>query len=157
MNTLRYGFLVGSLVGILASACHSGAAADTILIEATANTTWKSGGMESAGRNVPLVVQAKTGDVLDIRVSGGRHGFVTIDKKGNENPSGTSALKFVQACGESPQDKPEAVFRETECSRFNKTLTASMKLEVLDRFQSDVNFWCVIHESDMWGTIKLRP
>ena len=32
-----------------------------------------------------------------------------------------------------------------------------MKLEILDKFQNDVNFWCVIHLSGMTGTLKLKP
>jgi hypothetical protein len=32
-----------------------------------------------------------------------------------------------------------------------------MKLKVLDKFQSDIHFWCVIHRSGMWGTIRPRP
>jgi|SRR5215813_4173790 len=148
-------FLLGAFVSLVVLAVHGGAIAANILIEATTNTTWRSGGMESGGESAPLVVQARVGDVLEIRVLGGPHGFVTLDKPGNQKPA--IALKFVQACGENAQDKPEAVFRETECSRFNMRLVNNMKLEVLPAFQNDVHFWCFVHLSDMWGTIKRAP
>jgi hypothetical protein len=154
MKAPRFRFLVGCLVVIPALADYSRAVADTVLIEATPNVTWRSGGMQSGADGTPLVVQAKAGDVLEIRLVGGQHGFVTLDKKGTDNPS--IALNLVQACGETPQAKPAAVFRETECSQFNKRL-GIMKLEVLDRFQSEVHFWCLIHQSAMWGTIKPGP
>jgi len=147
--------LVGCLVSVAALADRGSAVAANILIEATTNNTWRSGGMESGDENTPLVVQARAGDVLEIRVVGGPHGFVTLDKPGNQSPS--DAVKFVQACGESAQDKPDAVFREMECSRFNKRLLANMKLEVLPAFQNDVHFWCIVHQSSMWGTIKREP
>jgi hypothetical protein len=28
---------------------------------------------------------------------------------------------------------------------------------VLDNFQEDVNFWCVVHLSGMWGRLTLGP
>ena len=148
----------GCLAGILAFAGHS-SAAETLVIEATQDITWKSGGQESDGKK-PLVVAAKKGDILEIRVPAGSHGFVTLDKKGTESPS--KAVKFVQACGEDPKAKPDAVLREIECngtnSNFAKTFISPppMKLEILDKFQDDVHFWCVIHTSDMWGTIQLK-
>ena len=54
---------------------------------------------------------------------------------------------------------PNHVLREVECgrSRFNAELLPSVKLQVMDNFQADVNFWCIIHLSDMWGTLKLKP
>jgi hypothetical protein len=155
MNVPCFRLLLASLITVSALAANREAAAATILIEATPTVTWRSGGMESGGENAPLIIQATAGDVLEIRVVGGPHGFVTIDKPGNQSPS--SAVKLVQACGESAQDKPDAVFREIECSRFNMRLIANMKLEVLPAFQNDVNFWCVIHQSGMWGTIKRTP
>src|SRR5262249_13105929 len=116
MNVPCFRLLLASLITVSALAANREAAAAAILIEATPTVTWRSGGMESGGENAPLIIQATAGDVLEIRVVGGPHGFVTIDKPGNQSPS--SAVKFVQACGESAQDKPDAVFREIECSRF---------------------------------------
>jgi hypothetical protein len=155
MKVMCVRLVLGGLVSVAALADYGGAAAANILIEATANSTWRSGGSESGDENTPLIVQAKVGDVLEIRVLSGPHGFVTIDKPGNQSPS--SAVQFVQDCGESAQDKPDAVLRETECSRFNKRLVANMKLEVLTAFRNDVHFWCIVHQSGMWGTIKLTP
>jgi hypothetical protein len=152
MKAVGLRLLLGCLVSVAALADHGGAAAATIVIEATANATWRSDSNESGDENTPLVVEARQGDVLEIRLVGGPHGFVTLDKPGNQRPS--TAMKFVQACGESAQDKPDAVFREAECSRFNRRLVASMKLEVLPAFQNQVHFWCIIHQSGMWGTIK---
>ena len=142
------------IVILISAACLGGvfpeqSRAENILID-NSGTKWRSGGNVSS----PLIVQAKAGDVIEIKVTG-PHGFVTIDKPGNQSPS--EALKFVIACGEDPQTKPDAVFREVECSRLNKVLSASMKLEVLDKLQSDVHFWCIVHQDDMWGTIKRRP
>src|SRR5262249_30895019 len=97
--------LFGCLGSIAAIADHGSATAASLLIEATANATWRSGGKESGDENTPLVVETKAGDVLEIRVVAGPHGFVTLDKPGNQSPS--AALKFVQACGESAQDKPD--------------------------------------------------
>jgi hypothetical protein len=129
--------------------------ADDILIEATGQTTWKAGGSQSDGPDNPLIVLAKKDDVLEIKALAGPHGFATLNKKGNESPA--VEPKFVVACGEIPDTKPDAVFLETECSRFGKQLFANMKLKVLDKFQSDIHFWCVIHWSGMWGTIRPRP
>jgi hypothetical protein len=145
-------FIIGFLWDTVAF--PEGGRADNIVIEATADNTWMADSSQSSG-NTPLIVQAKKGDVLEISVTGGQHGFVTLDKKGKEPPS--EAPKFVLACGETPQSKPDAVFRELECSRFGKPLLANMKLEVLDKFQSDVHFWCIIHQDQMWGSIRPRP
>ena len=35
-------------------------------------------------------------------------------------------------------------------------LLPSEQLQVMDNFQADVNFWCIIHLSDMWGTLNLK-
>src|SRR5262245_29548024 len=153
MKTSYVGVLV--IVGFLggATAFPEGGRAENIPITATANT-WMSGNSQSGGTDTPLIVQAKEGDVLEIIVMDGQHGFVTLDKEGNKSPS--VAPNFVLACGETPQSKPDAVFREVECSRFGKPLLANMKLEVLDKFQSDVHYWCIIHQDQMWGSIRPR-
>ena len=65
----------------------------------------------------------------------------------------------VLACGEDKATKPNAVLREIECgakSNFGIAFRGSMKLEVLDTFKSDVNFWCVVHQFGMTGTLKLE-
>ena len=146
---------VGCLGGVAAFPAH--ARADYIVIE-NQGTKWKKSGGSPAN---PLIVEVKKGDMIEIKVTG-PHGFVTLDKKGNESPS--QALNLVLACGEDPQAKPNAVLREV-CSRFKQQLAAgqltpaptSLVFEVMDRFQSDVHFWCIVHLEDMWGTFKLRP
>ena len=144
---------ISCLGGITAFPDHG--RADDILIEATGQTTWKAGGSQSDGPDNPLIVLAKKDDVLEIKALAGPHGFATLNKKGNNSPA--VEPKFVVACGETPDTKPDAVFLETECSQFGKQLFANMKLKVLDKFQSDIHFWCVIHRSGMWGTIRPRP
>jgi hypothetical protein len=137
------------------------ASADTHVITATDNKTWNSEGQSSKTTGVPLVVEVKKGDTLEIRIPAGRvtHGFVTIDKKADENPS--EAVGLVLACDQLP--KPDAVLRETGCNGKQTNFgnedgfTGTLKLEVLGNFKSDVNFWCVIHQAIMWGTIKLKP
>jgi plastocyanin len=142
-------FLVACLASTVMLADHRTAAAATIEILATGATKWSSGGASSGGLNAPLLVKAAKGDVLQITLTGGTHGFVTLDKPGNQTPS--PKLDLVQACGEN---KPDAVFREMECgSQFNKQL-GMLKLEVTDKFQGEVHFWCIFHKSGMWGTIQ---
>lgn len=121
-----------------------------ILIEA-AGTQWKSGGVASN----PLPVLIRPGDMIEIKVANNQHGFITIDKPGDQSP--TAEKKFVVACGEDRATKPAAVLQEIECSRLGRKLTASMKLLVLDTFNSDLHFWCTEHEDMMWGTFKLQP
>lgn len=139
------------------------ARADTHVIIGTQKVTWESEGQSSTTKGVPLEVKVKKGDTLEIQIPSGDipHGFVTINKGGDENPAEAKGL--VLACGEDPQSKPDAVLRETGCTGnpsvfgdengFNGTL----KLDIVDNFGVDVNFWCVIHKKKMWGTIKLKP
>jgi hypothetical protein len=127
------------------------AVAKNILIE-NQGAKWKLGGTAVS----PLPVNdVEKGDVLEFKITG-THGVVTLDKPGNQSPS--PALDLVLTCGEDTNSKPNHVLREVECgagSQFNK-VTASLKLEVTDKFQSDVHFWCIIHKAGMWGTIKLK-
>lgn len=137
-------------LGALTAVCEE-SRADNILIENVGATAWKSGGASGS----PLTVLVKKDDVIEVRVTG-PHGFVTIDQPGNvQSEDAALSLKHFQACGEPA--KPTAMFQEVECSRFNKTLTQSMKFRVLDTFQGEVHFWCSVHKSGMWGTFKPRP
>jgi hypothetical protein len=106
----------------------------------------------------PLQVEVKKGDVIEFRLATLGHGVVTLDKPGSD-PTAAENLQLVLACGEDPNTKPNYVLREVECgrSRFNAVLLPSVKLQVMDNFQADVHFWCIIHLSDMWGTLKLKP
>ena len=107
----------------------------------------------------PLVVTVNRGDILLIEVPGGKHGFVTLNKKGTDNPA--PAKQFVWACGQPEfYETKKAAFREVQCgasSNFGKLFTGKMRLEVTDKLKDDVNFWCVQHTRDMWGVVKLKP
>src|SRR5262249_54528254 len=162
-------------------------AADNIEVQATADLTWTSGGKSSTTDGVPLVLQVKKGDTIEIHnTSGVPHGFFTIDKKATERPS--ESKDFVLTCGEVQQSKPNAVLREIECEDKNRcecmrdpTLThpcspplqscfgvpikdgiagpekGMLKLQVMDNFKGQVHFWCLVHRKIMWGTIELTP
>jgi hypothetical protein len=141
-------------LGLLGSGLLSESArADNILIQ-NQGAQWKLGTTVAN----PLPVEVKKGDVLEFRVTG-NHGVVTISKPGDQSPS--AAPELVLACGQNPGQEPKYPLREIECdagSKFNVApLRGSLKLEVTDKFQDDVNFWCIIHEVDMWGTFKLQP
>lgn len=129
------------------------ARADTILVENQLNK-FKLGNTVAS----PLPVEAKKGDVIEFKLTG-NHGVVTLNKPGNDTPA--PALDLVLTCGEDAASKPNHVLREIECgnaSQFNKApLAMPMKLEVTDKFQNDVHFWCTVHKAVMWGTIKLVP
>jgi hypothetical protein len=152
-------------ISTMISFANTSAGADTHVISATQDITWKSDGQESAGIGVPLGVEVKKGDTIDIQIPKGDapHGFVTIDKRGDAMPARAEGL--VLACGENPTTKPDAVLKEIGCvtgtpSVFGKIFTSpssTLKLEVLDKFQADINFWCVVHKKQMWGMIKLKP
>jgi hypothetical protein len=118
-----------------------------IVIDAV-GTQWRAGGVAAS----PLIVTVQPGDTIEIKVQNNQHGFVTIDKPGDQSPA--ADVKYVVACGEDILKKPAAVLQEIECSRLGKTLSASMKMRVLDSFNADVHFWCTVHEDMMWGTFK---
>ena len=84
-------------IGACAGFAHVSGAADTHVITATSDLTWKSADGESQG-DEPLVVTVNRGDILLIEVPGGKHGFVTLNKKGTDNPA--PAKQFVWACGQ---------------------------------------------------------
>jgi hypothetical protein len=139
------------------------ARADTHVIKGTQDVTWESEGQSSTTNGVPLEVKVKKGDTIDIQIPAGDipHGFVTISKRGDADPTPAPNKDLVQACGET---KAKAVLRETECtatpSVFGKQFTSppsTLKLIVQDNFQADVNFWCVVHKKRMWGTLQLKP
>jgi hypothetical protein len=140
------------------------ARADTIAIAATGDITWSSGKQQSTTDGKPLVVTVKKGDILEIQIppNAGPHGLVTINKGGMESDA-AEERGYVQACGQQPASKDakvQPVLREIECSgtssNFGKEFVGTFKLEVLQTFQ-DVNFWCVLHQGGMWGTLKLQP
>lgn len=150
MRTSHALLLAVSVLGS-ASVGSDQAAAENILIE-NQLSKWKHDGTVAN----PLPVDVKKGDVVEFNVTG-PHGVVTLDKPGNQMPA--PALELVLACGEDPASKPNHVLREVECgavSQFNKQLQGPMKLEVADKFQNDVHFWCIVHRANMWGTFKLK-
>ena len=126
--------------------------ADTRVIKAMRPVAWTSNGQSSGHDGTPLNV----GDVIDVQISGPNpHGFVTIKQLADNGDN--EARDLVLACGEDKATKPNAVLREIECgaaSQFGIEFQGSMKLEILDTFKNDVNFWCVIHLSGMTGKPK---
>ena len=141
------------LLGLFGGGSFSGSvSAETIPIQ-NQGAKWKLGTTVAN----PLPVEVKQGDVLEFKVTG-NHGVVTIDKPGDQNPSAVPEL--VLACGQTA-GASKTPLREIECgdsSKFNiSPLTGSLKLEITDSFQGTVYFWCIVHESMMWGTIKLKP
>jgi hypothetical protein len=132
-------------------------AAETHVIKATSDITWKSADGESDDAK-PLIVKVNKGDILEIKISGGPHGFITIDRKGTDKPKETRDP--VLACGEPADGKGKYVLREIECdgdkSNFGKEFIETLKLEVTENFDKDQNFWCVRHREGMWGTIELK-
>ncbi|SRR6266568_6884126 len=136
--------------------------AETRVITAMRPVAWASNGQSSdEDTGTPLIVgDLNIGDVIDVQISGGNpHGFVTV-KQLVKPPADNEARELVLACGEDKTKKPNAVLREIECgpaSHFGEEFKGSMKLEILDTFKDDVNFWCVIHLSGMTGTLKLKP
>jgi hypothetical protein len=151
----------------MATLAGGSASAEMRTISATDQFTWISAGQTSTTNGAPLVVKVKKGDVVTIQVSkdSGGHGWVTLKGPGNQNPDEDRSR--VVACGEKPkaptandQTKP-AVLREIGCtdkpSNFGQEFIGSFQLEVLDNFQEDVNFWCVVHLSGMWGRLTLEP
>jgi hypothetical protein len=150
MKTPSFMYLVACLASITVLAHHGTAAAATIEIDATGANRWSSGGQSSNGPNAPLLVKVASQDELRITLLAGQHGFVTLNGPGNQSPA--PRLDIVQACGES---KPDAMFIEKECGQFNKRLGV-LVLQVTDKFQGDVHFWCIVHKAGMWGTIQMR-
>lgn len=143
----------------LALSVPSVAMAETRVIEATDDVTWKSNNQESA-EGAPLVVDnLAPGDVIEVAIEGTvPHGFVTLNKD-----STAPDLNLVLACGEDKNTKPNPVMREVDCgpkSNFNKTYKGKMHLEILAAFKTnktDVPFWCVLHKSDMPGILRPKP
>jgi hypothetical protein len=154
-TSLVAALLAGTLVGGAAGFCVDRAHAENLVI-VNQGRVWKHG---SIVKN-PIVVPARKGDVIEVKVTG-THNFVTLDKPGDQAPS--FAMELVLACGEDAKAKPNHVLREVECgtggSQLNPEapLGAPMKLEVLDKLQSEVHFWCNFHQEMMWGTIKPKP
>jgi hypothetical protein len=139
------------------------AAADTHTIKATSQITWTYNDQASKRDGTPLVVDdLKVGDVVEIQIDPGpiSHGFVTIKMIANLPPSENETKDLVLACGENKNAKPNAVLQELDCgagSKFGVRFTGSMRLEVLDTFKAETNFWCVVHHFGMTGTLKLKP
>jgi hypothetical protein len=131
--------------------------ADTHTVVAHPNLTWTYNGKASSAAQPIMVDDLKAGDVVEIQVPGGQHGFITIKKVAG---SPTIEVKDpVLACGEAPNSKPNAALREIECganSKFGVPYTGSLKLEVLPSFKAPVDFYCWIHKAAMPGTLKLK-
>ena len=150
-NALLYG-----TVGAILSLAGTAFAADTHVIVAQSNLSWFYNGQSSTPAQPVMVGDLKIGDLIEIQIPGGTHGFITI-KKTAGGPT-TEIKDPVLACGEEAGSKPNAVLREIECgsaSQFGVVYKGSLKLEVLPTFKSPVNFYCVVHKARMPGTLKL--
>lgn len=150
---------IGSLA--ICAACGvavgSFAAETQVIVGSQQTVAWTSKGKSSTAR-APIVADGlKVGDIVEIQIPAGPipHGFAAIKKAGN---SSTETKDPILACGEDPKSKPNAVLRETDCSGASKvgvTFKGSLKLEVMDTFKDDLNFWCVVHRAAMPGVIKV--
>jgi hypothetical protein len=145
----------------VASAPNSSFAADTHVVTAASNlqkvwTYTLNGTTKSTSSPNPLtpvmVDDLAVGDILDIEIPQGNHGFVTTK-------NGTVDKEFVVACGEDAKTKPNAVLQEINCgatSQFGQSITGGMQLVVLPTFQNETDFWCVVHLGMMPGVLKLK-
>lgn len=138
-------------------AVGSFAAETQVVVGSQQTVAWTSKGKSSTTRSPIVLDGLKVGDIVEIQVPNGPipHGFVAIKKTGN---SSAETKDPVLACGEDPKSKPNAVLRETDCAGASKagvSFRGSLKLEVMDTFKDDLNFWCVIHKGMMPGVIKV--
>jgi hypothetical protein len=129
-------------------------AADTHVIVGTQQVTWTYGGKKSTPSSPLVVDDLKVGDIVEIQIPQGPipHGFVTI-------ANGAESRDLVLACGDSKTSKPNAVLQEIKCgpaSKFGVRMTGSMQLQVLNTFQSETDFWCIVHHQAMAGVLKLK-
>jgi hypothetical protein len=152
----RYSLTCASFAAVLLFASAS-FAANTHTIVAHSNITWSYNGKSSTADNPIMVDDLKVGDIVEVKIPGGVHGFITIKRNaGGADP--TEITEPVLACGQAPGAKP-AVLREIECgatTNFNKPFVGSMKLEVLTNFKDPIDFYCWQHKADMPGTLKLK-
>jgi hypothetical protein len=129
-------------------------AADTHVIVGTQQVTWTYNGKKSTPSSPLVVDDLKVGDIVEIQIPQGPipHGFVTTS-------NGAESRNLVLACGDNKTSKPNAVLQEINCgpaSKFGVRMTGSMQLQVLDTFQSETDFWCVVHLQAMSGVLKLK-
>jgi hypothetical protein len=158
-------FVIFSLVlGAIVTSTTASVAADTHVIKPNSTPAWTSDGKTpSKPDGTPLVIDdLKIGDIIDVQIAAGLpHGVITIKQLANVQPPADNETKDpVLACGEDKSAKPNAVLREIECgaaSKFGIRYVGSMKLEVLDTFTGDINFWCTVHHFLMTATLKLKP
>jgi hypothetical protein len=155
--------LVGSSIlclalGVLITLAGTSLAAVTHVIVGTQRLTWTYNGQTSTTNGKALIVDdLKIGDIIEIQIPTGRipHGFITLKKDAD-----VETKDLVWTC--ENKTKPDgAVLRQKGCEsppvpKFGEEFTGSMQLEVMDTFKDDINFWCVIHNAAMRGTLKLK-
>lgn len=153
MRTLLNGL---GCIGLVVLANGAVLAADTRVIEATDDITWKSGDQELDGG--PLVVEVQKGDILEIHIPNGNHGFITLNKTGD-----TPAPERASVC-EHPDtgDTSGAVIKEIQCddtqkATFGKLGAGVLHFSVSQNFSDDLPFWCPKHRGGMRGVVKLKP
>jgi hypothetical protein len=99
---------------------------------------------------------------------------VTFSAAGRSRPSGiyrwraprfgVSTERYVALAGAGmrwTQNKPDALLKQIDCNvlpndLFGKLFKGTLKLEVTEKFEDDLNFWCVKHMQIMRGVIKLK-
>jgi hypothetical protein len=158
--------LAALALGAIVTYASPSVAADTHVIKSDSTPAWTSDGKApSKTDGTPLVIDdLKIGDIIDIQIASGfpQHGVIAIKQLANVPPAQNEirdpVTNPVWACGQAKSDA--AVLREIECgaaSKFGVKYAGSMKLEVMDTFKGDINFWCVVHHFMMTGTLKLKP
>ncbi len=149
-------------LGVLTLA-HVGDAAEIVV--KPSGIAWKvfKGDVPQPNPTPELVIPVNKGDEILFDLSANaRHGFSTIDKKGNDNPSSLPGAVWSCAQAASPTG---AVLHEVECNGTSTIFDpkadsgagaqGKIKLQVLDNFSDDIHFWCTVHQEDMWGTLHL--
>ena len=139
MNTFtRASLTVWICLGATSIFIETAIATDNIKVEGTKDFTWTSDGKSSTTDGAPLILQVNKGDTIQINIPDLvdiLHGFITIDKKGNESPAETK--DFVLTCGENQQSKPNAVLREISCEIPERCICK----DDLSSLFSSVMFW----------------
>jgi hypothetical protein len=162
MNRILRGITVCAAIVAVSSVFSQSFGADTHVIIGTQQRTWTYNGHTSViNPPTPLIVDdLKPGDIIELQVPGSiPHGFIPIKTQSGQSPVQTT--EAVLACGDPENAKPNAVLRELDCGPTSKigirlNNGAKLRLEVLDKFSDEVDFWCVVHLGQMLGSLKLK-
>lgn len=130
-------------------------AGDTHTITAMPNLSWSYNGVPNKPSHAVIVDDLKVGDIVEIKIPGGNHGFIPTVK----GPPLVETRDPIQLCTDAPNSKPNAVLRETQCgadTQVGKQFVGSLRMEVLPAFHDSVDFHCVVHKGLMPGTLSLK-